>query len=64
MAATDELMTVEQVLAELCGVSRRTFYRWRELGKAPCGIKLPNGELRIWRSDFITWLASLKERAA
>jgi predicted DNA-binding transcriptional regulator AlpA len=64
MAATDELMTVEQVLAELCGVSRRTFYRWRELGKAPRGIKLPNGELRIWRSDFITWLASLKERAA
>ena len=64
MAATDELMTVEQVLAELCGVSRRTFYRWRELGKAPRGIKLPNGELRIWRSDFTTWLASLKERAA
>jgi predicted DNA-binding transcriptional regulator AlpA len=64
MAAADELMTVEQVLAELCGVSRRTFYRWRELGKAPRGIKLPNGELRIWRSDFTTWLASLKERAA
>jgi predicted DNA-binding transcriptional regulator AlpA len=62
MAATDELMTVEQVLAELCGVSRRTFYRWRELGKAPRGIRLPNGELRIWRSDFTTWLASLKER--
>ena len=64
MAAADELMTVEQVLAELCGVSRRTFYRWRELGKAPRGIKLPNGELRIWRSDFTSWLASLKERAA
>jgi predicted DNA-binding transcriptional regulator AlpA len=64
MTAADELMTVEQVLAELCGVSRRTFYRWRELGKAPRGIKLPNGELRIWRSDFTTWLASLKERAA
>ena len=64
MAAADELMTVEQVLAELCGVSRRTFFRWRELGKAPRGIKLPNGVLRIWRSDFTTWLASLKERAA
>jgi predicted DNA-binding transcriptional regulator AlpA len=62
MTATDELMTVEQVLAELCGVSRRTFYRWRELGKAPRGIKLPNGELRIWRSEFTAWLASLKER--
>ena len=33
--AHDELMTVEQILAELCGVSERTFYRWRELGRAP-----------------------------
>ncbi|CAL9576431.1 hypothetical protein SUDANB2_04930 [Streptomyces sp. enrichment culture] len=48
----DELMTVPQILAELGGVSRRTFYRWRELGQAPEAIKLPNGELRVWRSDF------------
>jgi hypothetical protein len=34
MTATDELMTVEQILAELRGVSRRTFYRWREIGTA------------------------------
>ncbi|MGW4567585.1 helix-turn-helix domain-containing protein, partial [Streptomyces sp. NPDC004561] len=26
---TDELLTVRQVLEELGGVSRRTFYRWR-----------------------------------
>jgi predicted DNA-binding transcriptional regulator AlpA len=64
MAGTDELLTVEQVLAELCGVSRRTFYQWRELGKAPQGLKLPNGEIRVWRSEFTSWLASLKERAA
>jgi hypothetical protein len=32
MARPDELLTVEQVLDELNGVSRRTFYRWRELG--------------------------------
>ena len=64
MAGTDELMTVEQVLAELGSVSRRTFYRWRELGRAPQCLKLPNGEIRIWRSEFLTWLASLKERAA
>ena len=43
----DELMTVEQILAELCGVSERTFYRWRELGRAPKGIGLPNRELRV-----------------
>jgi predicted DNA-binding transcriptional regulator AlpA len=48
----DELITVPQVLAELGGVSRRTFYRCRELGQGPAALKLPNGELRVWRSDF------------
>jgi predicted DNA-binding transcriptional regulator AlpA len=61
MAAPDELLTVDQVLNELGGVSRRTFYRWRELGRAPHGLKLPNGEIRIWRSEFRTWLSSLSE---
>ncbi|CBG70028.1 MULTISPECIES: helix-turn-helix transcriptional regulator [Streptomyces] len=59
----DELMTVPQILAELGGVSRRTFYRWRELGQAPEAIKLPNGELRFWRSDFTSWLHGLGEAA-
>jgi predicted DNA-binding transcriptional regulator AlpA len=62
MASPDELLTVEQVLDELGGVSRRTFYRWRELGRAPKGLKLPNGELRIWRSELSAWLTSLKEK--
>ncbi|WP_328774078.1 helix-turn-helix transcriptional regulator [Streptomyces sp. NBC_00286] len=56
-------MTVPEILAELKGVSRRTFYRWRELGQAPQAFKLPNGELRVWRSDFMAWLNS-RERAA
>ncbi|MFE2769478.1 MULTISPECIES: AlpA family transcriptional regulator [Streptomyces] len=62
-AHRDELMTVRQVLDELGGVSRRTFYRWRELGYGPAAFKLPNGELRIWRSDFNTWLRQLEEAA-
>ena len=60
----DELMTVQQVLAELNGVSRRTFYRWRELGNGPECIRLPNGELRIWRSELRAWLEGLRRRAA
>ncbi|GAA4952696.1 putative DNA-binding transcriptional regulator AlpA [Nonomuraea thailandensis] len=60
MTAQDELLTVRQVLDELGGVSRRTFYRWREIGKAPEGIRLPNGELRIYRSDLNAWLESLR----
>jgi predicted DNA-binding transcriptional regulator AlpA len=59
----DELLTVPQILAELGGVSRRTFYRWRELGHAPAGIKLPNGEIRIWRSEFLAWLEKLRDAA-
>ncbi|MEV4216821.1 helix-turn-helix domain-containing protein [Nonomuraea sp. NPDC049725] len=61
MTRHDELLTVRQVLDELGGVSRRTFYRWREIGKAPDGIRLPNGELRIYRSELNVWLESLRE---
>ncbi|MFC5833710.1 helix-turn-helix transcriptional regulator [Nonomuraea insulae] len=63
MTKHDELLTVRQVLQELGGVSRRTFYRWREIGKAPDGIRLPNGELRIYRSELNVWLESLREVA-
>ncbi|GAA3473647.1 helix-turn-helix transcriptional regulator [Nonomuraea roseola] len=58
MSRRDELLTVAQVLDELGGVSRRTFYRWRELGNAPVCIQLPNHELRVWRSDLVSWLDS------
>lgn len=57
----DDLMTVSEVLSKLRNVSRRTFYRWREVGKAPACIKLPNGELRVSRSDFRTWLDRHRE---
>jgi predicted DNA-binding transcriptional regulator AlpA len=60
----DELMTVPEVLSELRDVSRRTFYRWREIGKAPKCVRLPNGELRIYRSDFREWVDDLREKAA
>ena len=54
-----DLMTVRDVLAELNGVSRDTFYRWRQLGVAPRAIRLPNGELRVRRADFLQWLDNL-----
>ncbi|MFB7577633.1 helix-turn-helix transcriptional regulator [Streptomyces hydrogenans] len=57
-------MTVPEVLSELRGVSRRTFYRWRELGVAPASFKLPNGELRLWRSDLLEWLQEREDLAA
>lgn len=60
----DELMTVPEVLATLNNVSRRTFYRWRELGIAPACIRLPNGELRISKKDLRIWLEQRREVAA
>ncbi|MFI6989587.1 helix-turn-helix transcriptional regulator [Nonomuraea wenchangensis] len=63
MRKRDELMTVPEILDELGGVSRRTFYRWREVGKAPQGFKLPNGEIRVYRSEFTAWLDTLREAA-
>ncbi|MEV4477028.1 helix-turn-helix domain-containing protein [Nonomuraea sp. NPDC049421] len=63
MSRKDELLTVTQVLEELGGVSRRTFYRWRQLGRAPVCIQLPNLELRVWRSDLNAWIESRREAA-
>jgi hypothetical protein len=61
----DESEQVDMVLGDDARdhVSRRTFYRWREVGKAPQGIRLPNGELRIYRSDLDAWLESLRSAA-
>jgi predicted DNA-binding transcriptional regulator AlpA len=59
----DELLTVDQVLDELA-VARRTFTRWRSLGRAPRCIRLPNGELRVWRSELVSWLRSRTEDVA
>jgi predicted DNA-binding transcriptional regulator AlpA len=57
----DELLTVAQVLSMLGNVSHRTFYRWREIGKAPEAVRLPNGELRVWRSELERWFDRLRD---
>ena len=62
--AGDELMTVAQMCAALGGVSRRTFYRWRELGVGP---KLPEDSQRGasgLAQRLHEWLESLREGAA
>ncbi|WP_237535945.1 MerR family transcriptional regulator [Streptomyces sp. SID3343] len=48
----------------LGGLSRRTFYRWRELGLAPACHKLTNGELGVTRRAFAEWLDTRAEEAA
>lgn len=54
-------------IAEVCaadfGISRRTFYEWRAKGRAPRCITLPNGSLRVRRSEYHRWLAACEEAA-
>ena len=58
-------MTVPEMLAALGGsVSRDTFYKWRQTGKAPHCFTLPNGELRCRRDDFQRWLDGLYDGRA
>lgn len=56
-------LTIPEVCEEL-DISRSTFYDWRAKRKAPPCFKLPNGDLRIRRTDFEDWLSSLEEKAA
>lgn len=55
-------LSIAEVCAEL-GVARSTFYDWRAARKAPRCIKLPNGEIRIRRTDLERWLAGLEDIA-
>jgi excisionase family DNA binding protein len=55
-------LTIAEVCADL-GISRRTFYEWRAKGRAPKCITLPNGSLRVRRSEYQRWLAAREEAA-
>jgi predicted DNA-binding transcriptional regulator AlpA len=48
-------LTIAEVCADL-GISRRTFYERRVKGRAPRCITLPNGSLRVRRSEYQRWL--------
>ncbi|WP_245750407.1 helix-turn-helix transcriptional regulator [Nocardioides terrae] len=52
-------MTISDLCGEL-GIARSTFYDWRAKGRAPRCIKLPNGDLRIRRTEYERWLAELE----
>jgi len=59
-SADDALLSISQVIAEL-GISRATFYRWRSLRKGPASLRLPNGSIRVRRSDLDAFLAACEE---
>ncbi|MFI9829578.1 helix-turn-helix transcriptional regulator [Streptomyces sp. NPDC051913] len=53
-------LTVDEVCDEL-NVARSTFYDWRQKGRGPRCIRLPNGSLRIRRSDLENWLIDCED---
>lgn len=63
MKERDGYFTIPEVIAVL-RIPRSTFYRWRQLGRGPRSIKLPNGDVRIRRSDLEHWLCDLEDHAA
>jgi excisionase family DNA binding protein len=62
MTSPYERLTVAEVCAEL-RIARSTFYEWRAKGRAPRCIKLPNGDLRIRRSELERWLEAHEDVA-
>ncbi|MGL5827781.1 MAG: helix-turn-helix transcriptional regulator [Nocardioides sp.] len=59
--AIEEHLTIPEVCAEL-KISRSTFYYWRQTGRAPQCIRLPNRDIRITRTDLHTWLKAHTEQ--
>ncbi|WP_031027748.1 helix-turn-helix transcriptional regulator [Streptomyces sp. NRRL WC-3725] len=60
--ASTTMLKLPEVLEEI-GMSRAAFYRMRARGKAPRLVKLPNGHLRVRRSDLDDWLNRLDSPA-
>ncbi|WP_405808241.1 helix-turn-helix domain-containing protein [Streptomyces sp. NBC_00210] len=58
----DDKLTIKEICKDL-KISRSTFYDWRAKGRAPLCIKLPNGDLRIRRSDYDRWLDGREDSA-
>ncbi|MFE5400526.1 helix-turn-helix transcriptional regulator [Streptomyces sp. NPDC056580] len=58
----DEKLTLTEICKDL-KISRSTFYDWRAKGRAPRCIKLPNGDIRVRRSDYEHWLSDREDAA-
>jgi predicted DNA-binding transcriptional regulator AlpA len=64
--AREELLTLAQLLAELGEdddhpLPKSTFYDWIAKGRAPRGIRLPNGSRRWRRREVTRWLNELED---
>jgi excisionase family DNA binding protein len=60
--SSNRLLTLPEVCERL-GVSRSTFYDWRQAHKAPTCLILPNTQIRVRESDLEAWVASRMDPA-
>lgn len=61
-APAEHLLTVPEICARL-GISRSTFYDWRQAHKAPPCLVLPNAQIRVRETDFSRWVDDRMETA-
>jgi len=61
-ADSKQWMTLADISEEL-DVSMDTLYKWRAKGEFPVSVRLPNGQVRVRRSDFDEWLEGLEDAA-
>lgn len=62
MTRASDRLTVAELCSEL-RIARSTFYEWRAKCRAPRCIKLPNGDLRIRRTELDRWLDAHEDAA-
>jgi predicted DNA-binding transcriptional regulator AlpA len=58
----DHLLTIDEVCDEL-QISRSTFHKWRGKRTGPPCVKLPNRDLRVYRSALDSWIAARQDVA-
>ena len=61
--ASPKMLKLPEVLEEI-KMSRAAFYRMRARGEAPKLRKLPNGQLRVRRTDLDAWWEDCERAAA
>lgn len=54
-ATTTTSMVTDHVVAQMCGVRRRTVQRWRERGVGPAYHEYEGGAIRYHVHDVLTW---------
>lgn len=58
-----EIMYSVEDLAEYCGVSTSTVYKWVAKGDFPKYLRLPNRQIRVLSGDLQKWIHDKRQAA-